>query len=216
MVTPLVDYVLTLREDDVRELWLEDMTCCAAWWHAWSRTGQDAGTRSRIAEVVEWWRSSVTLREYATEGRHQQPLLRRLLDEVAAKGAAGLDDDAVDFLKAAHDLASRSHDAALFYRPRRLIEPHLAGLEVRWNHVSGGDADFHGLSERVMIVPGPDLGLAKHREIRVMAGIDVGCVTPVFAYTGELKVLGNVPENCVVVVDQGSCYVGGIFSGKSP
>lgn len=213
MVTRLVDYVLNLREEDVRELWLEDMACCTAWWRAWSRTGQDAGARSRIANVIDLWKSSVTLREYATEGRHQQPLLRQLLDETAAKGADSLDEDAISFLMAAYELAADSHDSILFERPRRLLEPHIAALESLWKQMTG-NAELESLSERVVIVPGPDLGLAKHREIKVMAGIEVGCVAPVFAHTGHLKVLGNVPENCVVVVEQGSCYIGGYLLGR--
>jgi len=70
------------------------------------------------------------------------------------------------------------------------------------------------ISTRLHVVAAQDIKAAKPREIKVLAGIDMPSRGPVFVHNGHLRVIDNVPENCILVVEDGSCSVEGFVMGK--
>jgi hypothetical protein len=213
MASSLIEYAIALPSDGVGILWLEEAAYCAAWAGMCAGDPAEQGRCERIRALLEAWCEGPDNRPLTTEGRHQQPLLRKLIDLLQERGSEELADDEVHFLHAAYELAGRARNRSLFDRPRALLASHAEVLAAR-RAASPLRPGMPFLKGRIRYASAADLERARPREIRTFAGIEVGCVAPVFTHGGDLKILDNVPEQCVVVVDGGSCWIGGYLLGR--
>ena len=59
-----------------------------------------------------------------------------------------------------------------------------------------------------------DLQQGGSRDIKVFAGISIPIRGPVLTHKGDTKIIGGIPEDCVMVVEEGNCYVDGKIMGK--
>jgi hypothetical protein len=205
---------LTLSPDEVRDLFLEDAAVLSAWYESY-RVGESATPEGwiRVPDLLEVWCLHAVNRDGGTEGRHQQPLLRSLIDALQNRDISSMTQDEARFLCAVHDLACASANGEAFERPRNLIAPHLQTLRGCLEHTPNPPG-LQSLSSRVSFRIGAELEEAKPRQVKNLAGIEMGVIGPVTTHEGNLKVLGGVPESCLLVVNRGSCFVSGFVLGK--
>ncbi len=212
MLEPLVAYVSGQSEELIPALQLEELACAAAWADSHPREAVPEPA-ARIEDVIRQWTTSAVVRDATTEGRHQQPLLRKLIDALIQDGTDRLAEDEVCFLAAAARLAEAVQPRGILQRPWELLAPYREELQTR-REATPPPPGLPDLARHVRFTTAEEIAAARNREIKSFAGIAMPCVAPTFSHTGDLKILGNVPERCVVVVDRGSCHVGGYLLGR--
>lgn len=214
MLDRLLEYVLPLSEEKLARLSLQDMALCWAWHDSYEDDPQHQQLWAPIPDIVSTWQACVGKPTLATEGRRHQWLLRELIDTLGSNGSTALAWDETYFLCRAHDLAQSAKDSGLFERVRTLLAKHRDALESRLRGLPLRPG-LPILSDRLHVVTSEDLLRARPREVKLFAGIARPGRGPVFTHkSGHLKILDSVPENCTVVVENGSCSVEGFVMGK--
>ncbi|MFA6244459.1 MAG: hypothetical protein WC655_26185, partial [Candidatus Hydrogenedentales bacterium] len=167
-----------------------------------------------IPAIVTRWTTCTGKSTLVTEGRRHQWMLRELIKLMDVNSISAFSWDEAHFLCRVHDLTRRVPDPDLFKRVRELVGKKLGELHVRVQTMPLTPG-LPVLSERLHVVTSADLLRARPREVKLFAGISKPGRGPVFTHkSGHLKVLDSVPENCTVVVENGSCSVEGFVMGK--
>lgn len=191
---------------------LEDIALCGAWYDS---HGDAAAARSAGADLpdrVAHWTAHFKPQPAKSEGGRYQPLLRELIDELDRGNIESLSRDEIDFLLAAHDLMARSPYSEHFARPFSLLSGHIEALRTvrEQRPLAPG---LPALQRRVDIAVEDDLRAAQVRKLNAFAGLQLTITGAVFAHWGTLRIFGDIPENCIVAVDDGDCYVRGYVIG---
>jgi hypothetical protein len=209
----LAKYVLAQSEEKIGEISLEDMALCTAWYNSYDKHPEMTEDYAGFPDMLDHWISNVTQPTTETEGFRQQPLLRALLRKIDISGIDKLSPDAIEFLFFSTGLMQRTPHKHLFERPIKCITPHNESLSKRRNQCRG-EPGLPCLEEHITILGKDELMTAKPRDIRTLAGIPLTYRGPVSAHKGEVKILGDLPEQCCVVVEDGSCYIRGSILGN--
>jgi hypothetical protein len=214
MLERLIEYVSALPDEELGGITLQDIAICDSWYR--SLAGDIAGLSQfdRVPLRVKVWSIQPVADETVTEGRRHQWVLRELIDELDAGNTRFLAWDELDLLLASLRLASSCSRPEQYARVVQLLDRHAATLEERHGKVSITPR-LPALSTRLHVVTERDIAGAKPREIKMFAGINIQGRGPVLLHrAGHLKVLGSVPENCTLVIEEGSCSVEGFVMGK--
>lgn len=210
---PFVEYVAKAPPDEVHALCAEDIALCAAWHASCAANPGLLKACNGLQDTLSDWAAHMTPPNHESEGSRQQPVLRGLVNRLRDGQAASLNRDEIEFLCAVYDLMQRADHPDFFQRPIEALAPFIDQLRRR-------QADeplqpgLPRLSQRYMVITGEEIERARPREIRILSGVHMPNRGPVFMHRGDLKVIDFVPENSVLVVEQGACYVNGFVLGK--
>ena len=212
MYETLANYVLKLPREKVSELYLDDVALCAAWYESYQENSGIQETFGMLRQLFDVWVNEVTPPRTDTMGYRQQPLSRSLIKELADGNVMRLERDELDFLYFATGLAQRSGKLDLFRRTLSCIAPHSKDIE----HARRNKPVIPGcpsLGRRLAVVTENELKSAELRDVRTFGGLNLPIRGPVYMREGNLLILTDVPPDCTVVVDKGSCYVRGDMFG---
>ncbi len=212
MLERLIEYIGQLPEQDVASVTIQDAAICAALFESYGGLPEQKRYVDAAAAVGRWTacsRRSALL----TEGRRHQHLLRNLVDRLQDGPLDDFTWDELAVVRCVNGLAHRVHDQDAFACVRGLLEPHIEAVKARLEQLEVTPG-LPRVSERLHFVTSEDIRGAGAREIKVFAGIDMQSLGPVLAHTGDIRVLDNVPEDCTLVIENGSCSVEGYVMGK--
>jgi hypothetical protein len=212
MTDKLVSYVLAMAPEEYGELALQDIALCLCAY----RHGDPAARnrRSALTGVVRLWQRAVAANDRPpTAGRRQQVLLRDLIDVLQAAAVHALAWDEIAFLLMAHEIASEGEGTRLFDRVGRLIGPHVDLLAGRQASLAPAP-DLPNLGKRLAIVTAAELAAQPKRAFTEPALFEEPVRAAFYEHEkGHLRILGTVPEEAVVCVNDGHCSVEGYVLG---
>ncbi len=213
MLTRLLKYVMSLAPDKLDAVGIEEMAVCLAWFNSLEDQSGQTQPFAALPSLIERWCARPAPQDPVTEGRRQQPLLRRAIATLLEEGFPALSREQLTFLSAAHALVQQAKHPECFARIEALLSPHLP-LATTARAPAGSGLDVARLFGKLVYVDSAEIRKAATREVRVIAGIEEVHRGPVFTHQGDLKVLDSIPEDCLVVVDGGSCTVNGYVLGR--
>ncbi len=210
----LIEFVASAKFPSGFLFTLQDMALCQLWLEDQRRRSVDAPELPRVAQCIEDWLQGTTRPDINTAGRRHQHLLRELLDTLEGGHEADLLPAEVALLRTADALCSRMEKPEQLVRFTSRLEKHRGRLsEVAERH--GDKTRIHELETRICFATPNDIQQAPVEAIRLLAGIELPCRGPVFRADANLRILGDVPEDCTVVVgNNGHCSVDGYVMGR--
>ncbi len=212
MFESLANYVMSLPEEKLPELTLEDMALCLAWHDSHRDTPEKQQPYAPLVKKAEQWARVVAPPTSETEGHRQQPLLRELIDAAQLHGIENLKLDEVDFLYFAWTLTQRAGAPEILERPASLLKQYVPHWQERREDVIELSPGMPSVAERLMVFTPEDLRTASARDVPNFGGI-VPYRGPLLFYQGNAKILGGVPEGNAVNIEGGYCCVSGLVIG---
>ncbi len=213
MLKSFIEHVSRLKPEEVATLWLEDIALCAAWYQSYDGDPEAQKSCAAIPKAVEHWLASATPVPLETEGRRYQLVLRSLLDELQNGQLGKLERSQLDFLHAVSDLIERSSEPSHFQRVSELLAPHTKPLAARRDSLEATPG-LGQLGAATQIVTREIMAKAPARLVKTFGGVEMQCRGHLLTCPGNVKVCGDVPEDCILVVDKGLCTVNGYVMGK--
>ncbi|MDZ4861642.1 MAG: hypothetical protein SGI88_21935 [Candidatus Hydrogenedentes bacterium] len=214
MLDRLVEYVLNAGKEELGQLAIQDAALAEVWQRSWIGNPVRLQECEGIAAVVDAWTVAVQPEYQQTEGRRHQWTLREAIDEVLEGRVRRLPWDHVHLLTSVYALTERAQDRAAYSRLRSLIAPYTDDLHALAESLPPAPG-MPAISARLHVVTGADIESSRPREIKLFAGVPIHARGPVLIHEkGHLKVLDLVPENCTVVVEDGSVSVEGFVMGR--
>lgn len=209
----LLEYVASAPDDDVPLLTIQDMALCQVWLANDGGDEEPVAGQEALAGRIQHWLAEAHSPSRPSEGRRSQTLLRELIDRIEAGHVDQMSRDELDLLEAVYGLAQAAKHADKFERVRRVIAPYRTRIASRRRSVE----DVRGmpaLAKRLMVVNSEDIRRSPQREVRMLAGVELPSRGPVLTHNGHLRVLGDVPENATLVVEEAACVVDGFVMGR--
>ncbi len=213
MFENLLEHILALSPEALPTASLENMALCAVWYDSYREQPEKQTSYAAIRQLLDVWVRTAYVEETDSKGARQQPLLRLLIEDVEQGKLDDFSRDELDFLYFAWGLLLRCTNQAAFARPMEKLRPHLPEIQKR-RELFDIEPGLPSLAKRVRIVTTNDIRKAASKEVDPFAGIDLGYQGPTFFSTGLTKVLGDLPDGCAVVVDEGDCAVAGRVLGN--
>lgn len=213
MYDRLASFVMGLPRNKLATLYLEDIALCATWYESYE---DDAAIREQytsLRQIFDEWVHEAQAPRTDTMGYRQQPLIRQLITELSAGNVTRLERDELDLLYFSAGLARRSGKLQVFRRVLTCLAPYTKDIEHCRKHrelIPGCPA----LGRRLAVITDEDLKCAELRDIRTFGGLSLPIRGPVYMREGSVRVMTDVPPDCTVVVDQGSCHVRGSVLGN--
>ena len=209
----LVQHLLTLPPQEICLIAPQDMALCSLWHGVAADTGEAIEGIENFPRHLETWNLEAPGDRPLTEGRRHQTLLRELIELLQEARITSLARDELDFLKRTYELVSGTKNPEAFKRIQELLTGHIGTVESRIEILSP-EPGLTALVERLQIVSSEDIQSAKRAETKTLSGVDLPGRGPVFRRKGQLRILGDVPENCTVIVEAGDCVVDGFVFGR--
>ncbi len=214
MLKRLIDFVASPPPGNTFKLTLQDLALCALWVETQSHRAELDTAGQRVDRAVRAWMVAPDTPDLNTSGRRHQFLLRDLIELVQANRVDLLLGEEVAFLTTVLAIARNVGDHSVTVRAASLLEPHAAALDAR-RAAREPATGLATLERRIQYVTERDLLAAETAFIRLLAGIELPCRGPVFKASTNLRVLGDVPDGCTVVVENdGCCCVDGYVMGR--
>lgn len=214
MFESLANYVVSLSEEQLTELALEDMALCLAWHDSLRETPEKQAPFKPLLEKAEQWAQVAQPPPRNTEGHRQQPLLRELIGAVQHQGIENLKLDEADFLYFVWTLVQQAGEPPFLRRLAGVLRPFLPMWERRREGVLELSPGLPSIAERMMVFTPEDLRIASARDIPNFGGI-APYRGPVLVHQGNAKILGGVPEGSAVNIEGGYCCVTGLVIGMA-
>ncbi|MBI1319533.1 MAG: hypothetical protein GC168_11390 [Candidatus Hydrogenedens sp.] len=211
----IVDYITGLSPEELTEAFLEDVALCAAWEASYRDEPAKLAMYPGLSDTIDRWVATVNPAplQTRTEGLRQQPLLRRYTNDLIRGRIDELARDELDFLYYAWMLQERAEKDDLFERSMECMRPFIRQLEIR-REMCEVRPGLPNLMARVALFTPADMKAADPRDVRVFAGIEAPVRGPVLVHNGDAKIIGGIPDDCAVVIEDGSAYVRGGVHGK--
>ena len=214
MFERLAEWVASWPDDKVAALLLQDMALCRAWAHSCRQESEKEALRAALVPRVRYWQGCRVTHTEETAGRRHQLLLRNAIELLKTGELDRLDGDQAELLIAAHDIVTECVDPAGLGRPLRLIGPHVQRLKAM-AAMKQPSAGLAVSARRLQYVSEEDIKNAPVRETRLLAGIELPGRGPVMTVPSHVRILGDVPDGCTVVVEGSShCLVDGYVMGR--
>ncbi len=213
MFDSLIKFVREAEPADLAAIEIEEIAIVSAWFD--SHNGDIAITEAvaDIPEKIAYWLEHSGSVHLESEGRRLQPLLRIVLDNVVTEGPARLHRSELDLLVHAHDLIKKHPDLERFERLAQFFSREYRPIKAareKTDPVPG----LSGLNPFLRIVTPDDILQAQKRSVNNFAGLKMPGRGPVYHHKGNIKVMGYVPDDCMIVAEEGSCLVHGFVFGR--
>ncbi len=208
----LIEYVLEAPVETVAALTLQDLALCAQWAAVHGSDATHLQETATLRERIASWLEVETVPQPGTCGRRRQPLLRQKLGLLAAEGAH-LRREEIDFLLEVNGLIAHHVAPQRFERVAEVVSPHVERLRALQGSTAPDvlETAFHG---SMLYLREQDLTQARPREVRLLGGIELPHRGPVYTAPCTVRVLGDVPDDCTLVVEKGACSVDGYLLGR--
>ncbi len=214
MLERLAEYIAELPEEALGGLLIQDVALGQAYAMAGAIYPSEKAKAQRIAKQAAAWQQRVRPPDEKTEGRRHQWLLREIIDKLEQDTREHLDSDETAFLQAVLSSIKGVAFGKPFDRLRELLAPHAEYVTRRAAERRPAPG-LPLLSKRIQYATEVDIQSAPQRETRLLAGIELPCRGPVLTCPCHLRILGDVPDRCTVVVDgEGVCSVDGYILGR--
>lgn len=212
MFTHLFKYAAKADDEALAQLNVEDVALCAAWYESLEPEARKAEPFASLPAKIESWLGQAHEMGKPTEGRRAQPLLRQILYKLRL-AAIHMHRNELDVLEAVFDLAHRATDPKPFERLLSVFEEFYLAVKECRDEVEPTNG-LQSLENRLHIVTSTVLEQARRRKIRSFAGVYLPGQGKVFTHSGNVKVIDHVPDECMLVVEDGACYVNGYMLGR--
>ncbi|HRI87418.1 MAG TPA: hypothetical protein PK869_04095 [Candidatus Hydrogenedentes bacterium] len=214
MLERLIDHVLKADPEVMATLTIQDAAIATIWHRSWAENEVRLKQCEGVPAAIANWTKLVQPVIQQTDGRRHQWTLRETIDEVLEGRIKSLAWDQVNLLTEVYDLTARVPDPQAYARVQSLLSPHIDALKklATTLPVSPG---LTVIASRLHVVTSADIAASRPRDVKMFAGIPVHVRGPVLLLEkGHLKVLDQVPENCTIVVEDGSVSVEGFVLGR--
>lgn len=213
MLMRLMQHVVASTDDDILSLSVEDIAVASAWYDSLEKNAKERESLSAIPLTVQEWKNRIKPVEKETEGRRQQPLLRKILSDARLDGVDRLHRNELDVLAAAHTILADIEETRRFTRLFNMLEALSELVHQRRNALEPAPK-LVALEDMIHYVTARDIQQARSRSVSAFAGIDITVRGPVYTQRGDVKVLDSVPDDTMLVVENGTCYVAGYVLGR--
>lgn len=210
----LIEFVVSGGGGTPVKLTLQDIALCRMWYEGQTRQGVENDSTQAVWRRVTSWIEAPDIPDLNTAGRRHQNLLRMLLDRLVGGDGVEFAPDEITFLYTACDLVERSKADGAFARLKQRLDRHRPAITKRQAQATPTN-DVHQLERHIQYAAESDIRRATVSAIRLLAGIELPCRGPVFRAGNNLRILGDIPDNCTVVVEnEGFCSVDGYVMGR--
>ncbi|NUM56254.1 MAG: hypothetical protein HUU46_21655 [Candidatus Hydrogenedentes bacterium] len=214
MLDALIEYVQKAGPDELEHLAIQDAALCLAWHRSWDSNAERQAQCEAIPSIVEKWANGPHVGNVNTEGRRHQWTLREFIDDLQAGRVRSLAWDQVTFGIVVLELIDKMGAPESYARLRSLLVPHAKQLAIQAKALPPAPG-LPTISARLHVVTSKQIAAARPRDVKIFAGIPVNVRGPVLIHDkGHLKILDQVPENCTVVVEDGSVSIEGFVLGR--
>ncbi len=196
----------------IGELGLEDMALCAAWHESYADDPAQHAPYPSLMEKVGHWTTAAPAVAPVTEARRQQPYLRRLMDFLDNGTLDKLNRSQLDVLSAAYEIVSR-RAAKDRGRGGELLARHAGSIDARRGALKPVPG-LRALDGLPRIISSKDIERASARQIKSFAGVALPGRGPILSVSGDVRVIDQVPDECMLVIENGACWVNGYVLGR--
>lgn len=211
MYLALIQYLKKLNPDDIGKVDLEEIALIQALRDSYSSTSPEAQQLAFVSGLVTSWLTLDFKELTPAFNMRLQPLLRNALDALITKGVDALNPSQVHYLIAVGDILSKIKGTDKDNRLLKLFSQHEDALKDRLlDAPAGGLQDLHDV---LRITTENEIAQAPRRNTKSFGGIELELNGPMLSHNGDLKVLDAVPNDSMITVDNGSCYVSGYVMG---
>ena len=196
----------------IAALELEDVALCSAWHESLAAEPLRRAPYPSLADNVDLWAQATPSIRVVTEARRQQPYLRRLLDFLERGSTGKLNRSHLDVLAAAHGIVTK-REAKDRGRGGDLLARHIGTI----NAMRGQTEPVPGLvalDGLPTIISSKDIERARSRQIKSFAGVALPARGPILSVSGDVRVIDQIPDDCMLVVENGTCCVNGYVLGR--
>lgn len=208
-----IQHFLGLATSDFERLELEDVAVAACVYESLEGRSEEQAEIAGVPELVERWLRFQSDSEPRRPPLRTQLLLRTVLDRLAMQGISDMHRNELDLVAHVHALITKIPDPERFSRLSALFEQHLSVLEMARESMPCAPG-MTGLESLIHYVFSDDLQNAPARDVKIFAGVELPGHGPVLSRLGSVKVLDFVPDDCMLVVENGSCAVNGYVLGR--
>lgn len=212
-LSSFLTFLASLPPEDIKTIEIEEMAIASAWYSSIADSPEKCKEFVFIPEAVDSWADNVEADPVQTEGRRRQPLLREILDKAVVDGIGKLTRSELDVIVAAYELTQRVTDEKLFERLRIFFDRHIESIRAKRKALPTV-SDLTAIENMLQIITSADIEKAKARSVKSFAGVDLPTRGPLYTHSGNVKVMDSVPDDCMVVVEGGSCIVNGYVLGR--
>lgn len=214
MIIRLINFVASPPPGNNLTLSLQDVALCRFWALAQEKRAPLDHAGQSVVHAVNRWISNPPVPDLKTSGKRHQPLIRELVDLIKHSSTDALSVEEAGFLATTLALARESGEHPATARSIELLQAHESALTAK-AAVREPTSGLVTLERRIQYATENDILKSDVNFIRLMAGIELPCRGPVFKASSNLRVLGDVPEGCTVVVENdGCCCVDGYVMGR--
>lgn len=213
MFDSLIKFVREAPPEELAAIEIEEMALVSAWYDSHRDNAEFVAEYADLPEKIEYWLAHSSQVDVQTEGRRLQPLLREVLDRAVSERPPKLHRSELDLLVHAHNLIKRHPDPGRFERLAIFFEREHSAIEAARDGMEPV-AGLAGLADFLRIITPEDILQAQKRSVSNFAGLKMPGRGPVFHHKGNVKVMGYVPDDCMLVAEDGSCLVHGFVFGR--
>lgn len=211
MYGALIEYVKSVKLEDIHMIDLEEIALLEALRASYPPNSPEAMEFAFVPGLLQRWLrldfEALTPAFYM----RMQPLLRSVLTALISDGAESLPPSHVQYLIAVSTILERVRGTEKNNRLLKLFREHNETLQdiLSGNEV-GGLPDLHS---SLRLTNANEILNSPRRKTTTFGGIDLPLTGPMMSHTGDIKVLDSVPDDTMLTVEGGSCYVSGFVMG---
>lgn len=213
MFKQLIKHYASASVEVLARATLEDMAILSALRDSFEENTEPKTRLDFVPNLIEAWLSVRAKASSEAETLRLQPLLGGIAHKLADSRGEGLNRSEFDLLNSARDLIERADASTHFAHISRLLALHseAAAQAASRLPLQPGLTGFEG---RIHIISSEDLMKARAQAVGTFSGLHLPSRGPVLKLEGDVRVLDQVPDNCTLVVDGGSCTVSGYVLGR--
>ncbi len=207
----LIEHILALTPEAGRDAAIQDVALCKLVSES-SSQGFAEFRQPLLGFIAIWLEGTATL-ELDTEGGRHQFLLREIIDEIQNGRADALSRNEIRLVQSVRELAAKSASPQRHAHVLKVTDSCLTAIGARLSKKEP-EGDFTALERRLRFIRSEEIAASKPKEISLLAGIDSPSRGPYLEHTGNVRVLGDVPADCTMVIKDGYCVVDGYVTGR--
>lgn len=211
-IQPLLDYAASADDDSIVLLSPDEAALISTFALLRKKEGIGGEEPARWSNAFQRWLSLTASVPRPSKSADIPSPLSPLLDRLQDDGIAGLKRIDVEVLLELHALLGRIYSDGTVPRTYERLALWLTTLQ-RAGAALPAVTPHDTLSIPLQFATTEMLENAPRKKISAFAGVHRLIAGPTYIHQGNLRILGDVPEDCVVVAEGGSCWVTGFVFG---
>lgn len=211
MFTPLIEFLKTVKPEDVGGIDLEEIALIQALRTSYPPDSKDAKELSYVPDLVNNWLKLDFDELTPAFNMRMQPLLRNVLNTLIEGGVKELSPYQTQYLLSVSDLLEKVKGTD---KNNRLLQLLRNSKEKLLNKITGDEVSgLPDLLNTFRFTTAKEIEKSSRKNITTFGGIDLSLNGPMLKHTGDIKVLDYVPDDTMLQVEDGNCYVSGYVLG---